>query len=117
MKTVPNIHSPFTLQLKALFSLLHVQPLGRFAGPRRHALGVGVEGGPAEEDDDDEVRELAAPSCALTSTPHDIAERAAAAVRLDRMRKSRDAALKDREDLQEFVKELQEKLEESRRKG
>jgi hypothetical protein len=33
------------------------------------------------------------------------------------MRKSRDAALKDREDLQEFVKELQEKLEESRRKG
>jgi hypothetical protein len=75
------------------------------------------EGGPAEEYDYDEVGQLAAPSCALTSTPHDIAERAAAAVRLDKMRKSRDAALKDREDLQEFVKELQEKLEESRRKG
>ena len=48
------------------------------------------------------------------STPHDIAERAAAARRLDKMRTSRDAALEDREKLQEFVAELQAKLEEAR---
>ena len=48
------------------------------------------------------------------STPHDIAERAAAALRLDKMRTSRDAALEDREKLREFVAELQAKLEESR---
>lgn len=81
--------------------------------PAPEEASCAYDGGPGE-DDDDEVGALAAPSCALTSTPHDIAERAAAAVRLDKMRKSRDAALKDREDLQVFVKELQEKLEESR---
>ena len=48
------------------------------------------------------------------STPHDIAERAAGALRLDKMRNARDAALEDREKLQEFVAELQAKLEESR---
>ena len=48
------------------------------------------------------------------STPHDIAERAAAALRLDKMRTARDAALEDREKLHELVAELQAKLEESR---
>ena len=71
------------------------------------------EGAPGDEYDYKEV-EPAVPALALTSTPHDIAERAAAAVRLDKMRKARDAALEDREKLQEFVAELQAKLEESR---
>jgi len=46
------------------------------------------EGAPGDEYDYKEV-EPAVPALALTSTPHDIAERAAAAVRLDKMRKAR----------------------------
>lgn len=54
------------------------------------------EGAPGDEYNYKEV-EPAVPALALTSTPHDIAERAAAAVRLDKMRKARDAALEDRD--------------------